>query len=62
MCGEPILRATGEPGFIFEDPSEDALWSLLEELEEGEGTFIIVERTDVRADRNERRRDPAENF
>ncbi len=38
-----VLRATTESGDTIEDPSEDALRLLFEDLEAGEGTFLIVE-------------------
>ena len=42
---EPVLRARPEVGEPRDDPSEDALFLLLEDIEAGEGTFLIVERT-----------------
>ena len=41
----PILRAIPEAGRTWEDPSEDLLFMLLADVEAGEGTFLIVERT-----------------
>jgi hypothetical protein len=42
---QPILRAILEGGETWDDPSEDRLLMLLEGIEAGEGTFLIVERT-----------------
>lgn len=41
----PILRATNECGQVYDDPSEDLLFDLLDELGE-ENSFLIVERTE----------------
>jgi hypothetical protein len=41
----PILRAIPEVGQAWDDPSEDLLFMLLGDIEAGEGTFLIVERT-----------------
>jgi len=41
----PILRAKPESGETWDDPSEDLLFMLLEDIEAGQGTFLIVERT-----------------
>jgi hypothetical protein len=41
----PILRAIPEAGQTWDDPSEDLLFMLLEDIEAGKGTFLIVERT-----------------
>jgi len=41
----PILRAIPEAGQVWNDPSEDVLFILLEDIEAGEGNFLIVERT-----------------
>lgn len=43
MTGAPILRATTEDERTFDDPSEDVLSMLFEELEAGNGMFLIVE-------------------
>jgi len=41
-----MLRALPEKGQIWDDPSEDGLFLLLEDIESGEaGAFLIVERT-----------------
>ena len=40
----PVLRAILESGAVWEDPSEDLLFMLLTDIEEGEETFVIVER------------------
>ncbi|WP_233558020.1 hypothetical protein [Tessaracoccus antarcticus] len=37
------LRATTESGDIIDNPSEDALFMMLEEIESGEGSYLIVE-------------------
>jgi hypothetical protein len=42
---EPILRAIPEVGDPRDDPSEDAMFLFLEDIEAGSGTFLIVERT-----------------
>ena len=39
----PILRATAESGDTIDDPSEDALFLMFEDLEAGESSFLIVE-------------------
>jgi hypothetical protein len=41
----PILRAIPEAGQSLDDPSEDLLFMLLEDIESGQGSFLIVERT-----------------
>jgi hypothetical protein len=41
----PNLRATNEAGETYDDPSEDLLFELLNELGEG-NSFLIVERLD----------------
>jgi hypothetical protein len=38
-----VLRATSESGDVIEDPSEDALLTMFQDLEAGKGTFLIVE-------------------
>lgn len=40
----PILRAIKEAGDSYDDPSEDLLFMLLEDIDHGEGTWVIVER------------------
>jgi hypothetical protein len=42
---QPILRAISESGETLEDPSEDALFELLSEVDSGTAEFLIVERT-----------------
>ncbi len=37
------LRATSESGDVLDDPSEDALFTMFDGLEAGNGTFLIVE-------------------
>lgn len=39
----PVLRATTESGDVIDDPSEDALFMMLEDVDAGHGTFLIVE-------------------
>lgn len=43
MSNEPALRATAESGDVIDDPSEDALFLMFEDLEAGEGTYLIVD-------------------
>jgi hypothetical protein len=38
-----VLRATSESGDVVEDPSQDALLTMFQDLEAGKGTFLIVE-------------------
>jgi hypothetical protein len=38
-----VLRATSESGDVLDDPSEDALRLMFQDLEAGRGTFLIVE-------------------
>ncbi|MBO0834376.1 MAG: hypothetical protein J2P28_02515 [Actinobacteria bacterium] len=45
MAVPPVLRAIPEVGQQWYDPSEDLLFILLQDIEAGEGTFLIVERT-----------------
>lgn len=45
MTSGPILRAQPENGRTWDDPSEDLLFTLLEDIESGEGTFLVVTRT-----------------
>jgi hypothetical protein len=45
MAPPPILRAIPEAGRSWDDPSEDLLFILLEDIEAGDGSFLIVERT-----------------
>jgi hypothetical protein len=40
----PILRAKPEVGDTYDDPSEDLIFLLLQDIEEGEGSFLIIER------------------
>jgi hypothetical protein len=40
----PVLRAIKEYGDSYDDPSEDLLFMLLEDIDQGEGTWVIVER------------------
>ena len=43
MSNAPVVRATTESGDVVDDPSEDALFMMFEDLEAGEGTFLIVD-------------------
>ena len=43
MSSEPVLRATAESGDGIDDPSEDALFMMFEDIEAGKGTFLIVD-------------------
>jgi hypothetical protein len=45
MAAPTILRAIPEVGQHWDDPSEDLLLILLQDIEAGEGSFLIVERT-----------------
>jgi hypothetical protein len=38
-----VLPATSESGDVVDDPSEDALLMMFQDLEAGNGTFLIVE-------------------
>jgi hypothetical protein len=40
----PALRATAESGDTIDDPSEDALFIMFEDIEAGETSFLIVDR------------------
>ncbi len=43
MSDGPVLRAMAESGDTIDDPSEDALFMMLENIEAGEGTYLIVD-------------------
>ena len=43
MSSGATLRATAEPGDTIDDPSEDALFVMLEDIDAGDSTFLIVE-------------------
>lgn len=45
MSAESVLRAIPEVGQAWDDPSEDLIFMLLEDIEAGEGRFLIIERT-----------------
>ena len=45
MDGPQALRAVPEEGRSWDDPSEDLLLLLLQDIEAGAGGFLIVERT-----------------
>jgi hypothetical protein len=38
-----LLRATSESGDVVDDPSQDKLFEMFQDLEAGKGTFLIVE-------------------
>ena len=38
-----VLRATSESGDVIDDPSEEVLLTMFQDLEAGKGTFLIVE-------------------
>jgi hypothetical protein len=40
-----ILRAIPEEGRAWDEPSEDLLLMLLQDIEDGQGSFLIVEQT-----------------
>ena len=42
----PILRAELENGDTYDDPSEDALFLLLQDIDAGHAQWVIVERLD----------------
>ena len=42
MSYAPVIRATAESGDVIDDPSEDALFMMLDDIEAGEGTYLIV--------------------
>jgi hypothetical protein len=41
----PVLRVTMESGAIWDDPSEDLLFILVEDIRDKDELFLIVERT-----------------
>lgn len=43
MSDGPVLRATAESGGTIDDPSEDALFMMFEDIEAGESTYLIVD-------------------
>ncbi|MDO9454506.1 hypothetical protein [Nocardioides sp.] len=43
MTNGPARRATAESGDTIDDPSEDALFLTLDDIEAGEGTHLIVD-------------------
>lgn len=43
MSDGPVLRATAESGDTIDDPSEDALFMMFEDIEAGESTYLIVD-------------------
>jgi hypothetical protein len=40
----PVLRALTESGDSYDDPSEDLLFMLLDDVDHGAGTWVIVDR------------------
>lgn len=46
---EPVLRAKQDTGDVYEDPSEDLLYMLLEDIESGDAAWMIVERLSDRS-------------
>lgn len=44
--GSPILRAAMSSGVTWDDPSEDLMFILLSDVEEGAEQFIVVNRLD----------------
>lgn len=44
MRRRPILRVTTESGQTWDDPTEDYLFILLEDIEVGDEEFLILER------------------
>src|SRR5262249_12793515 len=42
----PILRAIPEEGEPWDNPTEERLFLMLQDIEAGQGDFVIVERTD----------------
>jgi hypothetical protein len=49
MSDGPVLRATSEWGETVDDPSEDAMFTMLEDIETGSGNFLIVDSLVERA-------------
>jgi hypothetical protein len=43
MSDGTVLRATAESGDTIDDPSGDALFMMLEDIEAGESTYLIVD-------------------
>ena len=43
MSNGAALRVTAESGDTIDDPSEDALFMMFEDIDAGESTFLIVE-------------------
>lgn len=41
---QPTLRATTESGAVWDDPSEDLLFELLSDLEQGKESFLVIHR------------------
>lgn len=44
MCARATLTASVESGKSWDDPSEDHLFLLLEDIERGDESYLIVER------------------
>ena len=45
MASDPILRAYPENGPVRDDPSAEVLLQLLQDIEAGRGTFLVVVKT-----------------
>jgi hypothetical protein len=43
MSDGPVLRATAESGDVIDDPSEDALFMMFEDIEAGGSTYLIID-------------------
>ena len=41
--GRPVLRADSENGDHIDDPSEDALFDLISELNDTDNTFVVIQ-------------------
>ena len=44
---QPLLRATTESGAVWDDPSEDLLFELLSDVEQGNELFLVIHRIGV---------------
>lgn len=43
MTDRALFRATAESGDVVDDPSEDLLFMMFQDIEAGDGTFLIVD-------------------
>ena len=43
VTNEPFLRATSESGDVMDDPSEDALFVMFQDIEAGRGSYLILD-------------------